>query len=56
MDSSGGGTYEVHVVKPDGTEVEVHLDAHFNVLGVDQHGQRSSGSQDQGTLQSSSFA
>ncbi len=53
-DSSGGGAYEVHIVKQDGTEVAVHLDKEFNVLSVDQHGQRPDGDQ-QGTDQQSSF-
>lgn len=30
------GTYEVEVLLNDGTEVEVHLDASFTVIGSDQ--------------------
>ncbi len=34
-DSSGKGTYEVHMKKADGTDVTVYLDSSFNVTGSD---------------------
>lgn len=34
------GTYEVHVIKADKSEVHVHLDTSFAVTGVDQGGPR----------------
>jgi uncharacterized membrane protein YkoI len=34
-DSEGGGTYEVEVTKPNGSEVEVRLDGAFNVVSVE---------------------
>jgi uncharacterized membrane protein YkoI len=34
-DSEGGGTYEVEVTKPDGSEVEVRLDGSFNVVSAE---------------------
>lgn len=34
-DSEGGGTYEVEVTKADGSQVEVRLDASFNVVSAE---------------------
>jgi uncharacterized membrane protein YkoI len=34
-DSDAGGTYEVEVTKPDGSQVEVLLDDSFNVVSVE---------------------
>jgi len=39
-ESDAGGTYEAHVRKSDGTEVEVKLDRQFKVTGVEQHDRR----------------
>jgi len=33
QDGDGGGTYEVEVRRADGSQVEVHLDGNFNVVG-----------------------
>lgn len=33
QDGDGPGVYEVEVRRPDGSEVEIHLDARFQVLG-----------------------
>lgn len=38
-DSEGGGIYEVEVTKPDGSEVEVRLDASFNVVSSENDGE-----------------
>ncbi len=35
---SDGATYEAHVVKADGTEVTVKMDASFKVTSIDTHG------------------
>ncbi len=37
-DTHGGGAYEVHVLKTDGTRVEVVLDSAFAVVAVETHG------------------
>jgi hypothetical protein len=34
-DSENGGTYEVEVTRPDGTSVDVRLDASFNRVAVE---------------------
>ena len=38
-DSEGGGSYEVEVTKPDGSEVEVRLDASLNVVSAENDGE-----------------
>jgi hypothetical protein len=35
VESDGGGVYEAHVRKTDGTEAEVHVDKDYNVTSVD---------------------
>jgi uncharacterized membrane protein YkoI len=43
-DGDGAGVYEVEVRRPDGSQVEVHLDAQFKPLGTvadDDHGSES---------------
>ena len=44
------GYYEVEVTKPDGTQVDVHLDKDFNVLGTpsDNEGQDGNGAANDG--------
>ncbi len=32
-DGTSGGVYEVEVTRDDGSQVEVHLDGHYNVVG-----------------------
>jgi uncharacterized membrane protein YkoI len=39
-DTEKGGTYEVEVVKPDGSQVDVRLDDQLNVLMQDPDGER----------------
>lgn len=41
------GAYEVEVTRGDGSQVDVHLDSHFKVLGSDQDG-ASGGDDDNG--------
>ncbi|MFN8128760.1 MAG: hypothetical protein U0R28_08195 [Candidatus Nanopelagicales bacterium] len=38
VETDADGTYEAHVRKADGTEVEVKMDKDFNVTGVEEHG------------------
>jgi uncharacterized membrane protein YkoI len=38
-DSEDGATYEVEVTKPDGSQVDVRLDASFNVVVVEGDGE-----------------
>jgi uncharacterized membrane protein YkoI len=40
------GAYEVEVTLPDGSQVDVHLDAGFNVLGDEADGNESEGESD----------
>jgi uncharacterized membrane protein YkoI len=34
------GYYEIEVTRDDGSQVDVHLDSHFNVLNTDDDGER----------------
>jgi hypothetical protein len=45
-DSEGDGTWEVEVRKPDGTTVEVHLDADFAVKSVESDDEESPDAED----------
>jgi uncharacterized membrane protein YkoI len=38
-DSEGGATWEVEVTRPDGTTVDVRLDARYRVVAVDRDGE-----------------
>lgn len=38
VETDADGTYEAHVRKADGTEVEVKMDENFTVTGVEEHG------------------
>ena len=38
VETDADGTYEAHVRKADGTEVEVKMDKDFNVTSVEEHG------------------
>jgi uncharacterized membrane protein YkoI len=38
VETDADGTYEAHVRKADGTEVEVKMDKDFNITGVEEHG------------------
>jgi hypothetical protein len=40
-DSEHGATYEVEVTKPDGTTVDVYLDASYNLVSVDSDSEES---------------
>ncbi len=44
------GSYEVEVLLDDGTEVEVLLDASFNVIGSDHEGANQEGADQSGSL------
>ena len=35
QDGDGGGVYEVEVKRPDGSQVEVHLDGNYNPVGTE---------------------
>ena len=37
------GAYEVEVTRADGSQVDVHLDAHFGVIGQDRDGEQGGG-------------
>ncbi len=38
VETDAGGTYEAHVRKADGTEVEVKMDEDFTITGVEENG------------------
>ena len=38
VETDADGTYEAHVRKADGTEVEVKMDKDFNITSVEEHG------------------
>lgn len=40
VETDSDGTYEAHVRKADGTEVEVKMDKNFTITGVEEHGDR----------------
>jgi uncharacterized membrane protein YkoI len=45
-DSEDGATYEVEVTKPDGSRVDVRLDASFNVVVVEGDGEEDADSRE----------